>query len=95
MAYYFLVNIRIEDELEYQKYLDQAGAIFSKYKGQYLAIDNKTRVVEGSWNYTRAVMIQFESEEDFESWYQSAEYQQILKYRLNAASCDSILIKGK
>ena len=95
MSYYFMANIRIEDIEEYQKYLDQAGQIFSKYNGKYLAIDNQTRVMEGSWDYSRAVLIRFNSEEDFNAWYQSEEYQQILRHRLKAATCDTILIKGK
>lgn len=95
MSYYFMANIRIEDKKEYQKYLDQAGHIFSKYNGEYLAIDNQTRIVEGSWDYSRAVLIRFNSEEDFNAWYQSKEYQQILQYRLKAATCDTVLIKGK
>jgi uncharacterized protein (DUF1330 family) len=95
MSYYFMANIRIEDIEEYQKYLDQAGQIFSKYNGKYLAIDNQTRVMEGSWDYSRAVLIRFNSEEDFNAWYQSEEYQQILQHRLKAATCDTILIKGK
>jgi uncharacterized protein (DUF1330 family) len=51
--------------------------------------------MEGSWDYSRAVLIRFNSEEDFNAWYQSEEYQQILRHRLKAATCDTILIKGK
>jgi uncharacterized protein (DUF1330 family) len=42
-----------------------------------------------------AVIIEFENKEDFENWYNSKDYQRILRYRLNAADCDTILIKGK
>ena len=94
MSYYFVAQIKIIDEKEYQKYIDNAGDIFKKYKGEYLAVDNNPQILEGDWNYTRTVLIRFESFNDFDDWYNSADYQKILKYRLKAADCDTILVKG-
>ena len=95
MNFYFFANIRINDPQEYQNYLDHVDEIFSKYKGEYLAVDNNPLILEGHWNYSRAILIRFKSEHDFKLWYESEEYQHILKYRLRAADCDTILIKGK
>jgi uncharacterized protein (DUF1330 family) len=94
MSYYFVANIRIQDEEEYEKYLEKAMEVFRKYKGSYLAVDDNPLPVEGNWDYTRVVLIRFDSKADFDAWYQSDEYQEILKYRLSAAECDSILMKG-
>ena len=93
MNYYFIAQIKIEDEQTYQKYIDRADAVFAKFNGKYLAVDNNPEVLEGDWNYTRAVLIKFESKKDFEAWYHSKDYQEILKYRLEAARCDTILVK--
>ena len=95
MSYYFMANIRIKDDLEYQKYIDEADEIFAKFKGSYLTVDNIPEVVEGKWDYSRAVLIRFDSKDDFEAWYRSAEYQKILKFRLSASESDTILIRGK
>ena len=95
MACYFLAKIKINDAAEYQKYIDSAGEIFKKFKGKYLSVDNDPVVLEGSWNCTRVVLIEFESKDDFDMWYYSQEYQEILKFRLNAANCDTILVKGR
>ena len=95
MSYYFVASIRIRDEQEYQKYLERAGEIFARYRGTYLAVDNEVEVLEGGWNYDRSVLIQFNSKEDFQAWYDSEEYQEIIQYRLRAADCDTILVKGK
>ena len=94
MNYYFLAQIRINNKKEYQKYLSKSGKIFSKYKSTYLAVDNDPVVLEGQWDYTRLVLIRFNSKKDFEDWYHSAEYQNILKHRLKAADCDTLLLKG-
>jgi uncharacterized protein (DUF1330 family) len=81
--------------LTYERYLEDFDEIFSRYKGKYLAIDESPTLLEGEWDYTKTVLISFKSREDFEAWYFSKDYTQILKYRLNAAKCDSILIEGK
>lgn len=94
MCYYFVAQIKIKDKNEYQNYIDRAGVIFKKYNGEYLSIDNDPVILEGKWDYTRLVMIKFKSKVDFEDWYNSNEYKEILKYRLTAADCDTILIKG-
>lgn len=94
MSYYFIANIKINDEVEYQKYIDKAKSIFKKYNGEYLVVDNEPIVLEGTWNYTRAVLIKFESKNDFDNWYNSEEYKEILVHRLKAADCDTILAKA-
>jgi uncharacterized protein (DUF1330 family) len=94
MSNYFVAQIKIHNYQEYEKYLDKFDDIFSKYKGEYLAIDESPTLLEGDWNYTKSVLIKFNSKKDFEDWYYSSEYQKILKYRLNASKCDTILIDG-
>ena len=95
MSHYFIANIRINDEADYQKYIEKSDEVFRKFKGRYLSVDNNPQLLEGNWDYTRTVLIEFPNEDEFKNWYNSTEYQEILKYRLNAANCDSILIKGK
>jgi len=94
MSYYFVAQIRIKDEVEYQKYIDSAGDIFKKYNGEYLSVDNNPLILEGDWKYTRSVLIRFKSKDDFIDWYNSTDYQNILNHRLKAADCDTILIEG-
>jgi uncharacterized protein (DUF1330 family) len=94
MDYYFAANIRIHNPDHYQNYLEKVDEIFEKYKGEYLAVDETPQVLEGKWNYSKSVLIRFPSKEDFEKWYYSDEYQEILKYRLDASESDSILIRG-
>ncbi len=94
MAYYFVAQIRINDQAEYEQYLDQIDEVFSLYNGEYLAVDEKPVVLEGHWNYTKSVLIRFNSKQEFEDWYFSEAYQKILRYRLNSSTCDTILIKG-
>jgi uncharacterized protein (DUF1330 family) len=94
MTHYFIANIKVNDPADYEKYLDNVDEIFSKYKGEYLAVDSNPSVLEGGWNYTKSVLIKFNSKQDFNDWYYSEDYQKILKFRLDSASCDTILVAG-
>ena len=94
MSCYFIAQIRFHDRDEYAKYLDKADEIFSKYNGKYLAVDNEPKVVEGKWNYDRLVLIEFPGMHDLKKWYDSEEYQNILKHRLKAATCDTVIVQG-
>jgi len=94
MSYYFIAQIKINDDVEYLKYIKDAGDIFNKFKGEYLAVDDKPIILEGKWKYSRTVLIHFQYKEDFDNWYNSPDYQKILQHRLNSADCDSVLIRG-
>lgn len=94
MAYYFSAQISIHNTEEYERYLENFDEIFSRHKGTILAVDETPTILEGEWEYTKTVLISFSTREDFEDWYFSRDYQQIIKYRLNAAKCDTILIEG-
>ncbi len=95
MSVYFIAHIKVHDEQEYQKYLKGCDEVFSRYLGEYLAVDDHPELLEGSWDYSKAVMIRFPSKEDFYSWYHSVEYQELLQHRLKGAICDTILVDGR
>jgi uncharacterized protein (DUF1330 family) len=95
VSVYFIANIRIKDPAEYQKYLAGSDSVFQKYKGRYLAFDDRPEVLEGSWNYTRLVLIEFPDKKSLHDWYECEEYQSILKHRLTASDCDTVAIAGK
>lgn len=94
MVHYFIAQIKVTDPAEYEKYLESVDEVFSKFKGEYLAVDESPSLLEGKWEYTKSVLIKFPTKKDFEEWYFSEDYRKILKYRLKAAECDSILVKG-
>lgn len=94
MKCYFMAQIEIHNEVEYGQYLEGADTVFSKFKGRYLAVDNNPEVLEGEWEFSRAVLIEFPDEAELHRWYNSVEYKKLLKYRLNAARCNTIVIKG-
>lgn len=94
MSYFYTVEIKITNEKVYENYLKDCDEVFSRYRGKYLAVDDEYEVLEGAKEVTRMVLMEFDSKEEFQRWYFSKEYQEILKHRLQGAECTGTLIKG-
>lgn len=92
MPYLFIAQIRLDDPEGYQKYIHKSEEVFKKYNGKYIAVDNNPLLLEGAWDYSRTVVIKFKTKNDFQDWYYSSEYQEILKHRLAASHSDAILV---
>ena len=92
MSAYFAANIKIQNEAEYKEYLADVDNVFSKINGKYLTVDEKPTVLEGEWEYSRFVLIEFPDKESLEKWYFSEDYQRILKHRLAGAICDTTIV---
>jgi uncharacterized protein (DUF1330 family) len=69
--------------------------IFRKYNGEVMAVDDSPVVLEGTWPYTRTVIIRFPSQAETMLWYESTEYQQLIKHRHKASKADIIIVKGR
>jgi uncharacterized protein (DUF1330 family) len=93
MSCYFVAQIKINDREEYKKYEDGFDEIFAGYKGMVVLVDEDPVVLEGSWPYTRTVLIRFPDEEEARRWYESSEYRKLAQHRLKAAECNIVLVK--
>ena len=94
MSCYFVAHIDVRNAEEYRRYLDGADAVFSRYGGRYLAVDTSPEVLEGAPPAGRTVLIEFPSREELLRWYHSEDYQHLLRHRLAAADCHSLLVEG-
>lgn len=94
MTSYIVARIRISDRDRYATYESGFMAIFSRYNGRLLAVDDAPEVIEGTWPCTRTVLIEFPSGEDAMAWYRSDAYQQLAQHRFAASEADIALIQG-
>ena len=49
MSVYFVAQIKVNDEKEYERYLEKCDEVFEKYNGEYLAADLNPEILEGKW----------------------------------------------
>ena len=94
MSFYLVGQIDIVDREGYASYEGGFGEIFSRYQGTVLAVEEQPKLLEGSWPFTRTVLISFPSEQDAMAWYQSDEYQDLAQHRFNSSSANIVGLKG-
>ena len=94
MSHYLIATLNIVDRETYSQYEAGFMDVFSQHKGKMLAVDEKPHLLEGSWTYTRTVLIEFPTEDDAMAWYRSDDYQQIAKHRFASSDGNVVLIQG-
>ena len=94
MAVYAVTNIRVSDPDRYAEYREQAPPTIAHYGGKYLARGGKVEVLEGEWTPQRLVILEFESMERFNEWYDSPEYAPLLAMRLKASKANLVIVEG-
>jgi uncharacterized protein (DUF1330 family) len=94
MRCYFLAQITISNKRLYAEYLARFDAIFNRYRGKVLAVDDHPGVLEGNWHHRRLVLIEFPNAHELRRWYGSKEYQELARLRRAASKADILLVHG-
>lgn len=82
MPAYWLARANINDPVEYKKYTDELPTLFEKTNAKVLARGGEYKVLEGEAPpYDRYVVIQFESLEHAETFFNSEEYANAAAFR--------------
>jgi uncharacterized protein (DUF1330 family) len=95
MSCYFLAEIDRHDLGLYRKYEEGFDAIFAKYAGEVVAVDDHPIFLEGTDTRGRIVLIRFPSVAEARRWYDSPEYQELARYRREASAADIVLVRGR
>lgn len=64
------------------------------FGGKILIADNAPSTLEGQWHEGRTVVIEFESLEQAQAWYDSAAYQEISEIRRAHSESTMAILKG-
>lgn len=94
MSIYFVVNCSVNDADLLNEYVQGAGASGGVVPLKLLAMDNECETVEGQPAGLRTVLVEFETKDDFRTWYHSPEYQAVVGKRLAATEGFALLAEG-
>ena len=72
MAAYFIVDVDVKNPQAYETYKQGAAASIAQYGGRYLVRGGKHEVLEGDWQPTRLVVLEFPTVAAARRWYASA-----------------------
>ena len=94
MTVYAIAVINIADQAKYEPYTTGWFDVWKNYDGKILAIEDSPVVVEAPWPFHRTIILSFPNETAFNAWYQSPEYQELIKYRQSASTASIALLKS-
>lgn len=94
MPVYVIAQGRIENREMLDQYVAKALPTIQSGGGRVVAFDETPQIVEGEIEHPRTVILEFESQDAFRAWYDSAEYQAALPLRLESAPGSLILVNG-
>ena len=75
----------------YQRY---ASTTFAKYGAKFLLNSRNVESLDGDWKPSGVVVVEFESYERAKQFYDSPEYQAIIKQRFDSADSSAIILDG-
>ena len=93
-GYCLFDNVQVHDFKKMGLYKEKVEPIVARFEGKYTVLGGQFKVVEGNWQPTYLVMIEFPSYEKAKAWYHSKEYEQVKAIRLEAAMGNGVIIEG-
>ena len=94
MPAYVIVETDITDPAQYEQYKAASPAAIAAGGGRFLVRGGEFAVLEGDWQPSRLVMLEFEDLEAAKRWYESEIYQEAKKLREGAARFRAIAVQG-
>jgi len=94
MPAYVIVETDIHDPEQYEQYKAASPAAVAAGGGRFLVRGGELAVLEGDWQPSRLVVVEFESLEAAKRWYSSPEYQEAKKLREGAANLRMVAVEG-
>ena len=94
MAYFMVVEVDVHDPEAYRDYTAQTPGLIAKYGGNWVIRGGEATTMEGGWNPGRFVVVEWPDKESFQRFYDSPEYQEVLKIRFEHATSRAFGIEG-
>ena len=91
MSVYVIANVTILDQEKYNEYLQAGGGTLAQYGGKILTASSESKVLEGNPG-PLTVVVEFESMEAAQRWYDSPEYTAARKFRQRPGVSEGWLI---
>ena len=94
MAAYVIADVKVTNPDIFREYMNQVPSTVERYGGKYLVRGGAIQKIEGKWEPTRVVVIEFESVEQAKRWYDSEEYSGPKQLRSEASNANLLIVEG-
>ena len=94
MPAYVIVQTDITDPERYEEYKAASPTAIAAGGGRFLVRGGELVVLEGDWQPSRLVVLEFEDLAAAKRWYDSEVYQEAKKLRKGAAHLNVVAVQG-
>jgi len=94
MTAYAIATLQIHDRERYGAYEAGFMQAFEGYGAKILCVNEAPQAVEGTWDFSRTVIIEFPDRETANRWYSSDAYQAIVGHRQAASDGSIVFLDG-
>lgn len=94
MPAYVIINVDVKDQEQYSKYMKAGAPTILARGGKPLVRGGKAEVWEGDPKPRRIIVLEFKDMQAARDWWNSSEYNEAKKLRLNAATADVYCVEG-
>jgi uncharacterized protein (DUF1330 family) len=91
---YIIANVEIHDEAAYEAYRTHVPATIEAYGGRFVVRGGPIERLEGDWEPSRIVVLEFPSVERAREWWASEEYREPKALRQAASTGTLLLLQG-
>ena len=85
MKWYLFGTVVVTDPERFAEYLEKVPAIIAQYGGRYIVRGGAVYPLEGDLGVRRMIMIEFESRQAAQRFYDSGDYAPLKKLRMETA----------
>jgi uncharacterized protein (DUF1330 family) len=94
MPAYVIVETDISDPEQYEQYKAASPGAVAAAGGRFVVRGGELAVLEGDWNPSRLVVLEFDDLEAAKRWYESETYQEAKQLREGAARLNMVAVQG-
>ena len=94
MTAYLIADIQVDDPVAFETYRRLVPAVIAAYGGRYLVRGGATRLLEGTPQPGRTIVLEFPDQRRLDAFYDSPEYAPLKALRLEASSGRLFCVAG-
>ena len=94
MSAYVVAENEVDNPEGYEEYTKLAPPPIAAFGGKYIARGGRAENLEGDWQPSRIVILEFESVDKAKNWLDSEEYREAKALRHEHATSNMIVVEG-
>ncbi|TCV89251.1 DUF1330 domain-containing protein [Testudinibacter aquarius] len=91
---YYIAEFEPTDSQGMRPYSEKVESLFAPYSGRYIVRGKSAEEVEGFGSQGRMVVIEFDSLQQAQNWYNSPEYAELRKIRWQSGNTRAMIVEG-